>query len=242
MPRKVAERPAPAATKKELQHGVPVFLDQLIKTLQVEQGALPMSSRRVSGPSGGEHASSSEMGESAAQHGRDLLQGGFTVDQVVHAYGDLCQAITDLAFELEKPIAIDEFRTLNRCLDNVIAVAVTEFFYQHDVATAKKHARLANARLGLFASELRNLLNRATLALTAIKTGEVAVKGATGAVLEASLVRLRNLVDRSLAEVRITAGMPLHHDLFSLSDFIGEIKLSAMLEAEVKKCALRLGG
>ena len=180
------------------------------------------------------------MGETAAQHGRDLLHGGFTVDQVVHAYGDLCQSITDLAYELEKPIEIDEFRTLNRCLDNVIAVAVTEYFHQHNIETAKKHGRLANARLGLFASQLRHLLNQATLALTAIKTGEVADNGATGAVLDASLVRLRNLIDRSLAEVRITAGMPLHHALFSLSDFIGEIKLSASLEADVKKCGLRV--
>jgi hypothetical protein len=42
-----------------------------------------------------------------------LLEHGFTVEQVVHDYGDLCQAITELAFELEAPIETDEFRTLN---------------------------------------------------------------------------------------------------------------------------------
>jgi hypothetical protein len=112
-------------TPAELTHGIPLFLDQLIKTLEVEQTSEPMLSRRVSGPSGG-GPRKSELGTAAALHGRELLQQGFTVDQVVHDYGDLCQAITDLAFERQAPIEIDEFRTLNRCLDNGIAEAVTE--------------------------------------------------------------------------------------------------------------------
>jgi hypothetical protein len=58
------------------------------------------------------------------------LRLGFTIEQVVHDCGDLCQAITDLAFERSVPIEIDEFRTLNRCLDNGIADAVMEFSFQ----------------------------------------------------------------------------------------------------------------
>ena len=50
---KVAPRLAPKATDAELAHGIPLFLDQLIKTLQVEQTSEPMQSRKVSGPSGG---------------------------------------------------------------------------------------------------------------------------------------------------------------------------------------------
>jgi signal transduction histidine kinase len=235
---KVAERAAPKATEEELEHGIPLFLDQLIKTLRVEQSAQPMQSRKVSGPSGGANAGSSEMGEAAAQHGRDLSKRGFTVDQVVHDYGDLCQAITDLAFDLDIRIEIDEFRTLNRCLDNGIAVAVTEFNYQRDFVVAEKQAEALNTHLGFFAHELRNLLNSATLALTAIKTGDIGVNGATGAVLDRSLIGLRNLIDRSLSEVRMTAGLPVHNNLFSLSDFIAEIKTSASLEAQFKECGL----
>ncbi len=37
---------------------------------------------------------------------------GFSVDQVVHDYGDLCQAITDLAVERDAPFSVDQFRTL----------------------------------------------------------------------------------------------------------------------------------
>ena len=39
---KVTKRLAPKATDAELAHGIPAFLDQLIKTLQVEQTSEPM--------------------------------------------------------------------------------------------------------------------------------------------------------------------------------------------------------
>lgn len=116
---KVALRPGRSATEQQLQNGVPMFLDQLIRTLIVEQTDEPMDSRRISGPSGG-GATLSEVSTSAALHGKALLNLGFTVDQVVHDYGDLCQAITDLAFERDAPFEVNEFRTLNRCLDNAM--------------------------------------------------------------------------------------------------------------------------
>ncbi|MEA3193443.1 MAG: hypothetical protein QOD26_1776, partial [Betaproteobacteria bacterium] len=185
---KVAQRPVPKATRSELEHGIPMFLDQLIKTLRLEQGAEPMRSREVSGRAGGLPSDGSELGRSAALHGRELLQQGFTIDQVVHDYGDLCQAITDLAFEKDAPIAVDEFRTLNRCLDNGIADAVTEFSTERDLIYAEKGVQALNERLGFLAHELRNLIHTATLAVTAIKSGNVGLAGATGAVLDRSLI------------------------------------------------------
>lgn len=235
---KVAQRRAPKPTDAELEHGVPHFLEQLIKTLRVEQTATPQRSRAVSGESGGEGSALSEMGVTAAQHGREMLQRGFTVDQVVHNYGDLCQAITDLAFERETPLAVDEFRTLNRCLDNAIADSVTEFAYQRDLLLEESGVHALNERLGFFAHELRNLIQNATLAVTAIKAGNVGLAGATGAVLDRSLIGLRNLVDRSLADVRVTAGMPAQRQLIPLAGFIGDIKISAALEAQSRGCGL----
>src|ERR1700680_2309577 len=165
---KVASRRAPQATDAELEHGRPLFIDQLIKTLRVEQTSNPMRSRRVSGPAGGGKPVLSEIGGTAAQHGRELLQHGFTVDQVVHDYGDLCQAVTDLALEYRSSILADEFRTLNRCLDNAIADAVTEYAYRREMLLAEKGVRALNERLGSLAHELRNLIHTATLAPTAV--------------------------------------------------------------------------
>src|ERR1700722_12952204 len=115
---KVSRRSAPKAIETERAFGIPHFIDQLIETLQ----AGPERSKEVSGANdSGSKSASSEMGISATRHGRELSLQGYTVEQVIRDYGDLCQAITDAAFEYSAPIEVDEFRTLNRCLDNAIA-------------------------------------------------------------------------------------------------------------------------
>jgi signal transduction histidine kinase len=238
--RKVAKRATPGRGTAELDHGIPRFLDQLIKTLQVEQTAERGRSLRISGPSGGGPVSS-EIAVTAALHGRELSARGFTVDQVVHDYGDLCQAITDLACERNVPIGIDEFRTLNRCLDNGIADAVTEYVFQREYLLEHKSVTALNEQLGFLAHELRNHIHTATLATMAIKSGSVGPTGATGALLDRSLTGMRNLVDRSLAGVRLTAGMPPRAQLTSLSDFIADVKISASLEAQTRQCQFVVG-
>jgi len=162
---KVARRPMRVATELQLANGVPLFLDQLTATLTAEEANRPGDSLRISGRSGGVSSTPSEIGASAKIHGKQLLELGYSVDQVVHDYGDLCQSITDLAFELEAPFHVDEFRTLNRCLDNAIADAVTEFTFQHDASLSRRHSAEANEHLGVLIHELRNALGSATLAL-----------------------------------------------------------------------------
>ena len=61
-------------TPDELRHGIPMFLDQLIKTLEIEQTHHPLRSRKVSGPAGGGKPVLSEIGETAARHGKALLK------------------------------------------------------------------------------------------------------------------------------------------------------------------------
>ncbi|HBK45045.1 MAG TPA: histidine kinase [Xanthomonadaceae bacterium] len=233
---KMAQRRHSTVPSKELEYGISLFLEQLIRTLEVETTAEPARSRRVSGPSGGGTPVLSEISESATLHGRELLLHGFTADEVVHDYGDLCQAISDLAFERGETIETDEFRTLNRCLDNAIASAIIEFGYQRDSVMAEKQAAALNEKLGYFAHELRNQLSIATLALSVIRQGNVGLNGATGHVLDTALVGLSHLIDRSLAEVRMTAGMPTQHRLLSLADLVEEIKLSASLQAQAAGC------
>jgi signal transduction histidine kinase len=141
-----------------------------------------------------------------------------------------------LAFEEEAPINVDEFRTLNRCLDDAIAGAVTEFANQQASLTIDKGVRALNERLGYLAHELRNQLQTAMLAASAMKSGSVGLTGATGALLDRSLIGIRNLVDRSLADVRITAGLPTRSELIMLADFIAEVKISGALEARSRQC------
>ena len=236
---KVAKRTIPWASNAELLHGIPLFLEQLIRTLQLEHIAKPLDSRKVSGPSEpGKMPVTSEIGTTAAKHGNELLRHGFTVDQVVHDYGDLCQAITELAVECNAPVTTDEFRTLNRCLDNAIADAVTEFGRQRDNMVCAEGSHALAQRLGSLAHELRNLLNSAMLSVEAIKAGNVGISGATGGVLDRSLLGLRNIIDRSLVDVRLTVGMPIARERIDLAEFIAEVQVAGVLEAKTKGCAL----
>lgn len=127
---RVTNRPWPLDSTSELEYGVSLFLTQLAETLRLEESATPFSSTAI--------------GSSAARHGRELLAMGFNLSQVVHDYGDICQAITELAVEQNASITTDEFQILNRSLDSAIAGAVTE----HARITAESRGRDEVERTG----------------------------------------------------------------------------------------------
>jgi hypothetical protein len=233
---KVAGRLGRAASAQQLADGIPTFLDQLTRTFAAEQEGDRAEGVRISGPSGGDATALSEIGVTASAHGGRLLELGYTVDQVVHDYGDLCQAITDLAVERDAPFSVDHFRTLNRCLDNAIADAVAEFSLQRDVAMAQRQGTEENERLGMLVHEMRNFLQTATMAYAALESGKVPVTGATGGLLKRSLDGLTTLVDRSLAEVRSNAAMP-EIEVFSLASLIAEARNVASLSAVARGCS-----
>jgi signal transduction histidine kinase len=236
---KVALRPGRSATAEQLKNGVPMFLDQLIRTLAMEQSSSPMESRRISGHAGGGHTIS-EMGTTAAQHGKALLALGFSVDQVVHDYGDLCQAITDLAIERDAPFLVDEFRTLNRCLDNAIADAVTEFSYQRDFVNADRQAIDINERIGYFVQELRNHLATISLAFIAVKSGNLSLSGATGAIMERNIFNLSELINSSVLDMHDMGQQFAILQSFSLADFIDEAKSAAESGALAKGAGFKV--
>jgi hypothetical protein len=228
---KVSKRSVPKEIQTERAYGIPHFVDQLIETLKAE----PVRSQQISGPpDAGTKSAVSEMGVSAARHGAELCRQGYTVEQVIRDYGDLCQAITDCAFENGAPIEVGEFRTLNRCLDNAIADSVTEWAYQRGLAHADKKIE----RVDFFIYELRKLIHTATLAVIAIKAGNVGIAGATGAVLESCLVDQSNLLDRSLDDLRGPSQAPPTHKLIGLADFIADSRISASLAARSRDCEL----
>ncbi|HWH39847.1 MAG TPA: hypothetical protein VNU21_08405 [Usitatibacter sp.] len=121
---KVARRPAPYPTWDEMKFGIPIFLDQLIEMLHLDQQS---NAFEISDEPASKKELSERVSSSAKRHAVELQNRGLTVDQVVHDYGDLCQAVTELAFERNANIDVREFHTLNRLLDNAIAAAVTEY-------------------------------------------------------------------------------------------------------------------
>jgi hypothetical protein len=155
-----------------IAQGVSVFIDQLIEELR------------------GKRSATQEISQSAIGHGHDLFLRGFTISDVVHDYGSVCQSITDLALELNVPIGTEDFRTLNRCLDDAIAGAVTEYSREQDVPREGE------------VSQLRNLTNMAITAFEVLQTGNVGVIGSTGALVYRNLMAIRAaLASRPNAEV-----------------------------------------
>ena len=237
---KVAKRPRRAATAAQLANGIPMFLDQLARTLGAEEEGLAEESVKISGASGGDSAALSEIGVSAAAHGAELLLLGFTVDAVVHDYGDLCQAITDLAFERDAPFTIDEFRTLNRCLDNAIADAVSEFGVKRDARVARERTADENERLGVLVHELRNVLQTATLAFQALELGLLPVGGATGSLVARSHASMAAMLGDSMAQVRGSAHSTVD-EVFSVAELVADAARAAGYDAASRGCAFKVG-
>ena len=193
---KVGERLSPSEIPLALDHGIPLFLQQLVETLRFEQREPHPAAFEVE-----RSPAATEIGRAATVHGADMLRLGYTVDQVVHDYGDVCQAVTELAVENNKLIAAGEFRTLNRCLDNAIADAVTSFGSAHQVLLGDQ-AETLQQRLHYYSIEHRRLVDIALQAYAVIKSGQVGATGATGTLLAKTLEDLRSLTDRTLPEIR----------------------------------------
>jgi signal transduction histidine kinase len=212
---KVAERPAPRATEEELEKGIPLFLDQLIDTLRLSR------------------ASSNGIEKGATLHGRELLKRGFSVAQVVHDYGGVCQAVTELAGETNAAITVDEFHTFNRCLDDAIAQAVTEYTRTREQSMADE----STERFGSLAHELRNALGCAMLSFQTLRTGSVGLGGSTAALLGRSLSRLSSLIDSSVAEVRLEKGIGAPERV-SVCELLEEVEVGASMEANARGLSL----
>ncbi|MEO8680794.1 MAG: HAMP domain-containing sensor histidine kinase [Vicinamibacterales bacterium] len=214
--KKLTDRPWPLASTSELEHGVPLFLTQLVEILRSEAADQPIVMTSI--------------GHTASRHGAELIAMGFNISQVVHDYGDLCQAVTELAVELEIPITTEEFHTLNRCLDTAIAEAVTE----HARITAQGRTSDEAERTGELAHDIRDYLSTAVFAYSALRRGAVAINGSTGAVLGRSLMSLQALVDSSLASIRL-ASAPQRRQPVTVDALLSDVALSAALQAEFRR-------
>jgi signal transduction histidine kinase len=212
---RAVERGTSDKTAGQLAHGLPVFLDQLCEVL-----------RKVALRDVVDHA---KITTSAGQHGDDLFHQGLTVGQVINGYGDLCQIITGLAVDQSASISAREFLTLNLCLDDATAGAVTAYAGQRERAIRDE----GTERLGFLAHELRNALGAATLAFGSIKAGVVAIGGSTSAIVDRSHMRLQSLIDRSLADVRLESGT-LNLERVSLWEVVEEAEISGALIAQTK--------
>jgi hypothetical protein len=186
---RVARRPAPPSPAEELGSGIPLFLDELVEMLR------------------NDHPSTAVIDDHAKRHGKSRFAAGFTLTQVVHDYGDVCQVVTELAIERKAAVTTEEFRRLNQCLDDAIAGAVTEFGRMGDAAQSEANSDGAEA----LSAGMRVHLDRACAAFEIIRGGRVSAGGSTGAVLSNSLSRMKELLARKAADSTTDGEVPLQN-------------------------------
>jgi signal transduction histidine kinase len=207
-------RSAPTPAESELHRGIPIFMEQLIETLNRGDEIVGEIDDR-------------EIGETATAYGQRLHGLGFTVSELVHGYGSVCEVVT-LAGEVGHDIATRDFEVFNRVLDVAIAKSVTAHERERSAAADERE----NERIGALAHELRNALAAATVSLVVIKKGTVGTHGPTADVLDRSLSLMGALIDRSLAEVRLrTDPMPVPEQ-FRLADALDQICATVRREIE----------
>jgi signal transduction histidine kinase len=177
-----------------------------------------------------------EVARTAGVHGDELQKRGFTLSHVVHAYGSMCQAITEMAIEKRAPITPVEFRKLNRCLDVAIAGAVTSFQARHIRVDSSREIQ----HLGFLAHELRNALTTVNVSLRLIRNGVVGFGGSTGQVLDRGLKHIQELIDRSLTEVRLRVDPKVHTEPAFLLQLVDQIAITAEGEAQAKNQKLEI--
>jgi signal transduction histidine kinase len=199
----------PSASTPGLERGIPQLLAQLREALQGKKSAAPLPDEVI--------------GAASARHARALLEKGWSVSQIVHEYGDVRQAITELAAAKGEAIGLQELGVVDRCLDAAIAEAVAEYARLKDEATSHREVE----RLGQVGHDLRNQLQTALLSFRALKKGSVDIGGSAGEALGRSLDRLRNLVDTRLSEAHLAATSRV-----SLAAFVHEVAVAAHPDAE----------
>ena len=228
---------------EQLQRGLPIFFKQLLEVLEQLSANSAASERDTDGSVIAANASvehviapatnrpyDAEVTKSAGAYGKELQRLGFNLSHVVHAYGAICQTITGLAIEKEAAITTGEFRELNRCLDTAIAGAVTTFLAERADGDNTRETE----HLGFLAHELRNGLSIINTSLHLIKSGTVGFAGSTGQVLDRALKRQQELIDRSLAEVRLRVDPKVHKELASFLQLVDQIVATSEAETRAK--------
>lgn len=204
-------------TSEQLERGLPIFFDKLVEVMDKHSQVVSTNDEV-------------DITDAAALHGKELLRLGYTLTHVVHSYGAMCQAITEVASLKKAPVTALEFHVLNRCLDIAIAGAVTAFesVRHHEDKTREV------VHLGTVAHELRNALNRARISFQMLSKGIVGLGGSTSKVLERSLDDMNLLINRSLSEVRLKVDHALNEEYFTIIEIVSQLVVTAEIEAERK--------
>lgn len=206
-------------TTAESERGLPQFYDYLTGELERAFKGQPKAAEKDEGP------------DTTAKHGKELKRLGYTVSQVVQGYGVLSQAITEATLAAKEFISAEESKTLNVTLDLAVAEAVTGFAKRVENTDCAK-------KIGVLSHELRNALAAASVAHSMLKRGGGGSH--LNALLDRSLGRMRDILDRSFSEVRMQNELDVEHCPVNLLDLAEEVEATAGEEARTRGLTLEV--
>lgn len=201
----------------ELVDHLPMFLDEIVAA--IAEGAGLGSSA------------------TAAEHGLQRLQLGFSLDGVVREYGALRTAIFAAAEEAGVNVSFHESQIVFDCVITGIADAVSEYARQRDAEIQRQ----STEHFAFIAHELRNPLSSALLGFRLLQTkGLLSATERSVGVVERSLGRMHDLIEQSLEAARLGAGLEVHPERVHLRTLLEEVELSASIEAEARKIRIEV--
>lgn len=205
--------------RAELIDSIPVFLEELIDAL------------------GGEEPSKLPAGHSAGrEHGRQRLHLGFDVAGVVREYALLRECIFERIGASSQAVTAAELHALWRCFDTSVAEAVTQYALERDRELRERTGK----HIGFLAHELRNPLNSALLAFDALRDRGVLAGAREADMLGRNLERMRRLVDQTLVESKLQAGIELRREPTHVCELLTALEAECGGDAERRHVTLRL--
>jgi hypothetical protein len=178
----VTTRSSPQSSEAEMDRGLLIFLSQLATVLRDEQ-------RDPAQNGAANRCVKAHIERGATLHGQNLRKCELTIEQLIHAYGDVCRAVTELSGGEDATLTIAEFHTLDRRLDDAIAGAVGLWSEERDTSLLQSEEGTDSLR------EFSSLFGTAIVSFDALQAGRVGSGGITAAVFRNCLVEMRFHLD-----------------------------------------------
>jgi signal transduction histidine kinase len=197
----------------ELADRMPHFIDEIVRALHPEALPLPPSS------------------DNAEEHGAQRFRMGFDVAEVAREYGLLHECILDLAAKYAAEVTMRDHQILAKWLNAGLAEAIVQYVTQRDAEAERQ----ASQHLGFIAHELRNPLGVALSAFRRLRRRELAPGGRWVDTVERNLVRTSDLIDNTLNEVALKAGVELRPARVDLGELVRDLERDLDAEANGKE-------
>ncbi len=213
----VRENLAPEGiTRLELIDHLPAFLNELAQRLAERTGETES--------------------QIAARHGVQRLRLGFDLSALVREYGLLRQCLMAMTREAGITVHPTDWDVLFEGLISGIAAAVTQYAEEREA----DRRRQTNQHFAFIAHELRNPLQAAQLSLGTLSNRGLLPESRSAQVLRRSLTRVQHLIEQSLGQAFLAAGIALERSAVRLSELIEEATLESGALAEDKGIELVL--